>query len=364
MVEFEQNLKELLISESLRYPFMEVSDYVKFLYQNEFGCGHLISDPARSEAFLLEEYHSCLPRIKDGMAESVLAFPIGNGLCRFNLCHKAVTTDFLPLLNRFLEATANSMKGNMDSFQEKLGVLKALVKEGFLPVSGQALEDFLISYEQKGWPLVGHSKRYREHYFPHYRVIKESYVNFLPAFKMFRNAAGSGAVIAAIDGRCGSGKTFLAKLLSQIDSCPVLLMDHFFLPPAMRTKERLSMPGGNVDFERFEKEVLRPLSQGMDAVYQPFCCGSGTFLPAVTVPAGPLILVEGSYSMHPALMDYYNLRIFSTCSKDIQLERILKRSGPKLLERFTAEWIPMEELYFDTFRVEEACDLILDTSAF
>ena len=33
-------------------------------------------------------------------------------------------------------------------------------------------------------------------------------------------------------------------------------MDDFFLPPALRTPERRSEPGGNVHYERFLTEVL------------------------------------------------------------------------------------------------------------
>ena len=38
-----------------------------------------------------------------------------------------------------------------------------------------------------------------------------------------------------------------------------------------------------------------------------------------------------------------------------QLNRILKRNGPEMLERFKAVWIPMENRYFEAFAVEEGC---------
>ena len=44
--------------------------------------------------------------------------------------------------------------------------------------------------------------------------------------------------------------------------------------------------------------------------------------------------------MHPALIGHYHLKIFMTVAKDIQLERIRRRSGEELLERFITEWIP------------------------
>ena len=59
--------------------------------------------------------------------------------------------------------------------------------------------------------------------------------------------------LIGIDGRCASGKSTLAEILSHRLSCPVIHMDHFFLPHAMKTPERLAKPGGNADRERFYK---------------------------------------------------------------------------------------------------------------
>lgn len=78
--------------------------------------------------------------------------------------------------------------------------------------------------------------------------------------------------LIAIDGRCAAGKTTLTKRLSSILNCSVIHMDHFFLRPEQRTKERLAQAGGNVDRERFEKEVLKPLRAGKAFTYRAFDC--------------------------------------------------------------------------------------------
>ena len=69
------------------------------------------------------------------------------------------------------------------------------------------------------------------------------------------------SLLVAIDGRCGSGKTTLGKYLKQIFDCNLFQMDDFFLRMEQRTPERLKEPGGNVDYERFEETVLRPILQ-------------------------------------------------------------------------------------------------------
>lgn len=69
-------------------------------------------------------------------------------------------------------------------------------------------------------------------------------------------------VLVAIDGPCASGKTMLAATVNKRFGGNVLHMDDFFLRPEQRTPERFAQPGGNVDRERFETEVLTPLLAG------------------------------------------------------------------------------------------------------
>ena len=61
--------------------------------------------------------------------------------------------------------------------------------------------------------------------------------------------------VIAIDGPCSSGKTTLAVFLAEKYGFQVIHTDSFFLPSEMRSKERLSQPGGNVHYERFNDEV-------------------------------------------------------------------------------------------------------------
>ena len=49
-------------------------------------------------------------------------------------------------------------------------------------------------------------------------------------------------VVIAIDGCAASGKTTLAKKLSNMFSASVIHMDDFFLPLEKRTEERVSSP--------------------------------------------------------------------------------------------------------------------------
>lgn len=168
-------------------------------------------------------------------------------------------------------------------------------------------------------------------------------------------------VIVAIDGRCAAGKTTLAERLKQELDAAVFHMDDFFLRPEQRTAERLDTPGGNVDYERFAEEILRPVRDGAAHVeLRAYDCAAQTVRKAVRVPVGKIVLVEGSYSCHPTLWDCYDLRIFLTVSPDVQRKRILERNGEEKLAVFLNRWIPMEERYFAAFDIRKNCDLYLE----
>ena len=103
-------------------------------------------------------------------------------------------------------------------------------------------------------------------------------------------------VFVAIDGPCTSGKTTLATVLQRRFGGNVLHMDDFFLRPEQRTAARYAQPGGNLDRERLESEILIPISRNKAAVYRPFNCRTLSLREPVTVLPGRLNIVEGSYS--------------------------------------------------------------------
>ena len=152
-------------------------------------------------------------------------------------------------------------------------------------------------------------------------------------------------VVVAIDGKCTSGKTTLASRLAEIYDCNVFHMDDFFLRPEQRTPERFARIGGNVDYERFQEEVLLPLKSGNAFSYRPFDCGTFTLATPIAVTPKKLNIVEGTYSHHPYFGNPYDLKILLTVDEETQRQRILERPA-FLHKRFFDQWIPMENLYF------------------
>lgn len=171
-------------------------------------------------------------------------------------------------------------------------------------------------------------------------------------------------VIVAIDGSCASGKTTLAQLLHQAYGCSVFHMDDFFLQPRQRTPQRYAEPGGNVDRERFEEEVLAPLRAGETVRAARFDCCTMTLQPMAPAEPTRLSVVEGSYCLHPALRETYTLSVFLKIDPETQRQRIACRNGEDALQRFVNRWIPLEQAYHEACEPECFSDFVFENLTF
>lgn len=168
-----------------------------------------------------------------------------------------------------------------------------------------------------------------------------------------------GRALIAIDGRAGAGKSTLASELAELFDGEIISMDDFFLPMELRTEERLNEPGGNVHYERFAQEVGLKLIYPMPFEYGVFNCSEMRIDSKKRVKNGRIVIVEGSYSLRPEFRDIYDVRIFMDVDADTQMKRIKERNGEELAKRFEQLWIPLEEKYFEAFKVKECVDVIL-----
>ena len=168
--------------------------------------------------------------------------------------------------------------------------------------------------------------------------------------------------IIAIDGRCASGKTTLASQLNATLDCNIIHLDDFFLRLHQRTDERLSTPGGNIDYERFLEEVLIPLKTNKTFSYRPYNCKSNALGDKILVIPKDITVIEGSYACHPKFVDFIDYKIFMDIDSDEQLKRIKQRNGEIALKQFIEKWIPLEEEYFKFYRIFQNCDLIIENN--
>lgn len=170
----------------------------------------------------------------------------------------------------------------------------------------------------------------------------------------------SERVLLAIDGNCCAGKTTLSQRLGSLLNANVFHLDDYFLQPHMRTPQRLSQPGGNVDAERFLAQVLLPVSRGEQAMVQKYDCHADALLDPVFVSPKRIAIVEGAYSLHPLLEPFYDLKVFCRIDPALQESRILARNGEEALSVFRERWIPLENRYFTALDILSQCDLVVD----
>lgn len=168
-------------------------------------------------------------------------------------------------------------------------------------------------------------------------------------------------IVIAIEGSCASGKTTLANKIAEEFDCNIIHMDDFFLSFEMRTPERFSEIGGNIDYERFLTEVAQNIRSNSPFTYGKFDCSKGEISQKITIEPKKITIVEGVYSMHPKFGDIYNLCLFLDITEETKIDRLRKRS-PEKLERFINDWIPKENQYFETYKIKEKCDFVIDNN--
>lgn len=173
--------------------------------------------------------------------------------------------------------------------------------------------------------------------------------------------ARQSAVLVALDGRCGSGKTTLAEQLAErFPQSITVHTDDFYLPPSRRVTGWEKIPCANMDIQRLRNEIVAPARAGQAFSYRAYSCREGAYLPPRPLGPAPLVIVEGSYSHHPSLAPHYDIRIFVTCSPDEQARRLRRREGERY-SNFVERWIPLEEGYFANYSIEENAEMMVVT---
>ncbi len=333
------------------YPSARLQDLIKALHQAFLGCGHLIANEAGSFARLMGEWDGATVtgRFPEKLSEGFVRLHLGDAR------EKGLKPE---TVQRLFTLSAQIRTGQEEMFREALLEIRDAVRTGAFPADEED-RAFLSAYLPKVPAMLSHSEPFRQCYRPAYRVIAAECSALLPLLSLIDQRLLSGQRLTlAVEGGCASGKSSVAALLNAVYGAPVIPMDDFFLRPEQRTEERFREPGGNVDRERFLQEVAPYLRSGEAFSYRRFDCSAMALGENVSVPASPLIIVEGSYSMHPALAPLYDVSVFVTTDLEMRKKRILLRNGEKASMFFT-RWMPLEEAYFEATEAEKRCTLRL-----
>ncbi|CAN5608030.1 AAA family ATPase [soil metagenome] len=185
---------------------------------------------------------------------------------------------------------------------------------------------------------------------------------------LIKEQLGSRAVMIAIDGCGGSGKTYFAKRLAEqlhgISSVITVHMDDFFKPSILRLPQREcdALIGSDFDWQRLRREVLLPLSRGENASYQRYDWDRDCLAQWHTVPAYGLTIVEGIYTTRQELAAFFDITCWVYCCREQRLERGIERDGEAKREIWEKYWMPAEDRYVELEEPHKRAKILVDGS--
>jgi len=144
-----------------------------------------------------------------------------------------------------------------------------------------------------------------------------------------------GVQLVGVDGCGGAGKTtFAARLSAAADAAPVVHTDDF-----------ASWEEPTEWWPRMLAEVVDPLLSGNPASYHPYDWVERRLaVDVLTIPAAPLVVIEGVGATRRAWRDRLGMRIWLETSRAERLRRGLERDGDHMAE-FWRWWMAAEDRY-------------------
>ena len=171
--------------------------------------------------------------------------------------------------------------------------------------------------------------------------------------------------LIGIDGRCGAGKSTLARSLADalgvaqiipLDDFPCRLDEHPFHPSGTQT---------HINWERARTEALEPLLRGEQARYRRtpwWMSQTGEPEPEVCLEPGLTTIVEGTTALRRQLRELYDYRIWVELPPAEALERAIERDGAHAIrDIFESVYYAHDNRYINRHHPELAADLILET---
>lgn len=159
---------QLLAQHLARYPRMQLDDIYKLLHQAALGPGHAVSDESAARRRLDAEA-GALGSGPDEPLQDVIS-PDGR-LARIHLRPYLAAGKSLDDLHRAFVETARSYPASADRLAKFCGCLGDLAGAGGIAFAQEEVVAYFDGIAQAGYPVVHHSRVYRDAYTPAYRVV-------------------------------------------------------------------------------------------------------------------------------------------------------------------------------------------------
>ena len=152
------------------YPESTLQDIYKSFYQEHFGPGHIISDRASAQRYLMREFSEM------GETSSPYFEPTGSQGDYVRVYLSAVS-DSLIIAEQLLDAfvrSANLWQEPTISWMEKWEAIVSIIQANKIELEGFETDLPLLTEAAQNNQAVHHSRRYNEAYHPHYRIVERS----------------------------------------------------------------------------------------------------------------------------------------------------------------------------------------------
>lgn len=158
--------------------------------------------------------------------------------------------------------------------------------------------------------------------------------------------------VVAIDGPSGAGKTaFAAALAERIPGALILHMDDLYP----------GWDGLDQAVADLHDQILAPIARGEQATYRRWDWEHDRYAGWHSLPATPLLLVEGVGSGAGPNADLESVLIWLEADRDVRFRRSIERDSEAYLPHWR-RWAEQEEALFLADATRSRADLIVDTT--
>lgn len=158
-------MEKAILNEIRLHPQAQPQDYIKLIFQSEFGPGHLIANREYARGRLYDEWQQVKTLPREPPQD------IGGGYVR--LCIKGIDESRLADINTAFVTSANEKSGSEAGFLEKLDLFVKMAAEGMFDFDTRQAQAAVNEYLAGGIRPTSHTKIYHRHYAPAYRVVKK-----------------------------------------------------------------------------------------------------------------------------------------------------------------------------------------------
>jgi len=139
-------------------------------------------------------------------------------------------------------------------------------------------------------------------------------------------------------------------------------IDNFYRPSAQRVNHQFPLAMvSDIDWKRLRDQVMAPLRSGKTARFQRYDWPADCLKDWRTIDLGGVAIIEGVTATRNELSDYYHLRIWFSCPRDIRISRMLGRGDTSTAE--IEHWMPSEDQYVASHAPKQAAHLVVDSAA-